>query len=185
MFTIPGLTPLRFLTGRLIAVYHPGYSEPIDEHAETAGPESLLDRHLHRCALSQGIEHTVRILRLIDTQGNRTSLDPFIMGRRRIRAHQRRVANHQRGMHHFVMPFRRHLIRHRRTRIPVKREARGSEALFVEPEGRFAVPVETEVRIYFYLQSVLHDALAVDDAPDLRRVQGMTARATDDSGRKK
>jgi hypothetical protein len=52
------------------AVDHPRYAKPIDKHAETGGPKSLLDRHLHRAFFRQCVKYAFRFCRVIDAEGD-------------------------------------------------------------------------------------------------------------------
>src|SRR5262249_39702733 len=50
---------------RLFAVDHPRDAELIDQHAEAAGPECLLQRHSDFALLLEGGEHALRLLGIL------------------------------------------------------------------------------------------------------------------------
>src|SRR5215831_13267588 len=81
--------------GRLLAVYHPGSAELIDQHAETGGPEGLLDRHPHRPVLHQSVKYALGVGRIFDVDRYRKTFGSLIALRWGVGAHQYFVADHQ------------------------------------------------------------------------------------------
>src|ERR1700686_3488474 len=66
-------------SGRFLAVDHPGRAEPVDQHAETDGPERLLDRHPHRSAFRQCVKNAFRVLRVVDAERYREAFHVFLV----------------------------------------------------------------------------------------------------------
>jgi hypothetical protein len=64
--------PFRRLFGSF-AVNQPRYSEPIDKHAKTRGPERLLERHRNSTVLAQLMKNTLGLSRALDLDRERDS----------------------------------------------------------------------------------------------------------------
>src|ERR1700694_355405 len=132
-------------SGRLVAVDHPRYAESIEDHSEAQRPEGPLDRHLHRPVLGQGLEYPLGILRLGDAERNVEALRLLVVLGRRVRAHQRRVADLQASVNDPIPPPRGYLVGHRGVPVSLHGDDLPAQALLVEPERGLAVTIEVEI----------------------------------------
>src|ERR1700719_320245 len=102
---------IRALSGLLcclFAVDHPRYSEPVDEHPKSHGPESFPEWHRHPTVLLQSAKYTFRLSWVRDTDVYREALRFLSVGRRGVTTHQYLAANYHAGMDDFAAPLRRY-----------------------------------------------------------------------------
>src|SRR5258708_5755949 len=101
----------------LHTINHPRYTESIDQHSETRGPESLLYRHLYFSAFLQRVKKAFRFRRIIVDERHGESFRFAVAVRGTVRGHQNLVPYGQAGMKNLVAPFRGHLLLRRRPRV--------------------------------------------------------------------
>src|ERR1044071_7777580 len=77
----------------VLGVHHPEYAEPIDAHAETFRPESLLIRHDGRAILRESLEDPLSVGGAVDAERRPRALRLFIAAAVRVRAHHRLAAD--------------------------------------------------------------------------------------------
>jgi hypothetical protein len=145
----PPLTHVRGLVC-LGAVKLPGYSELIDEHAKTNGPEGLLERHLNGSVFGQHLKHALGLYGVIDVKQDVKTLRLFILLGEDVGALQSTVADGQSGMDDVPAPLRRHLFRHGRIGIGEHKLDFAAQAPFIKLKSGLALTVKSEVWIQFH-----------------------------------
>src|ERR1700691_6727151 len=139
---------LRGLLHRFLAVDHPRGTEAVHEHTKSHRPKCFRDRHRLRSVFRQRMEYTARPRRIGEPEAQRETRLFLVTSRRRIRRHQYLVADGQTAVKNFCLPFRRHVLRHRRTFVRHEYDDLRAEDLLVELESGLTVAIEIEVRIH-------------------------------------
>src|SRR6267143_2226623 len=137
-------------SGCLLAVDHPGYAEPVDEHAESGGPEGPLERHLHFALLRQGVKDSFCLRRILDLERHGKAFWLLIALRGSVRTHQYLASHIQAGMKDFLAPCGRHLLGGRRARVGHHGFDFASQTPFIELERCLALTVENKVRVQLH-----------------------------------
>jgi len=135
----------------LLAIDHPRHAELIHQHAEAESPEGLGKRHADLRFFRQRIEQTLRFLGRVDSDIDAEASLTIEATGRRVGRHDNIIAEHHAGMKDLLVHFLRRLFRHGGFAVAHHHDEFGSERLFIELEGLFAIAVEIEVGVEFHV----------------------------------
>src|ERR1051326_684589 len=106
-FFVPTSTLTLLIRRSSLAVDHPWYAESIDQHTKAGRPESLLDRHYHFTPIHQGVEYTLCLLLIPQTDMHIESGRGRIMIGGSVATHQNTFVRMQAGVDNLVPEFGR------------------------------------------------------------------------------
>jgi hypothetical protein len=130
----------------LLAVDHPWYSEPIDKHAKSPGPEGLLDRHLDGSVFRKRIKYAISFFGLVDLYRHLYACRRLVAILWCIATHQHIIADRQSGVNDFIDPIGRHWCLHWRSRVCHHHYDFAAKTLLIELKGCFALTAEDKIR---------------------------------------